>query len=62
MVLSVRVKGRGSICKAESLSSSQDRTNMHDWVTVLVREERMCNVKTFCALQGRTYRTAQTTN
>lgn len=56
MVLSVRVKGRGSMCKAESLSSSQGRTNMHDWVTVIVREERVCKVKTLCAMHGITYR------
>jgi hypothetical protein len=35
---------------------------MHDWVAVLVREERMCKVKTLCArtvktyMQDRTYR------
>jgi hypothetical protein len=62
MVLSVRGIRRGSICKTESLSSSQDRTNIHDWVTVQVREEHMCKVKIMCArtvkiyMQGRTYR------
>jgi hypothetical protein len=35
---------------------------MHDWVTALVREERMYTVKTLCVItvktymQGRTYR------
>ena len=62
MILSVSVARRGSMCKAESLSSSQDRTNVNDWVIILVREESICKVKTLCArtvkidVQGRSYR------
>jgi hypothetical protein len=41
--------------KAESLSSSQDKTNMNDWFIILVREERMCKVKTLCAKTVKTY-------
>jgi hypothetical protein len=62
VILSERVIRPESIFKTESQSSGQDRTNMHDWVIVLVREEGMYKVKTLCArtvktsMQGRTYR------
>jgi hypothetical protein len=62
LVLSVRHIMRRSICKVVSLSSSQDKTNMHDWVTLPVREECMYTVKTLCAgivktyIEGRIYR------